>query len=102
MAHYLAKCIFKWTTVGGDHSQRFPSGNGLLLAAPKRHAVHRENKNRFVMAFLAWLVGTKVFDIIEMAFLPVGHTHEVMIMLPSHRRLPACLLRDTEKLCAGY
>jgi hypothetical protein len=35
----------------------------------------RENKNSYVMAYLAWLVERGVFDRVELSFLPVGHTH---------------------------
>jgi hypothetical protein len=37
----------------------------------------RENKNKYVMAFLAFLVDTGVFEEIWVNFLLVGHTHEV-------------------------
>ena len=36
----------------------------------------RENKNRYVLAYLALLVHRKVFQEVEISFLPVGHTHE--------------------------
>lgn len=36
----------------------------------------RENKNRYVMGYLEMLVSASVFDRIECAFLPIGHTHE--------------------------
>ena len=36
----------------------------------------RENKNRYVLAFLALLVEEKVFEEIEIGFLMKGHTHE--------------------------
>jgi hypothetical protein len=36
----------------------------------------RENKNRYVLGYLSWLVLRGVFDEIELSFLPVGHTHE--------------------------
>ena len=35
----------------------------------------RENKNTYMFAYLAWLVERKVFDQINISFLPVGHTH---------------------------
>ena len=35
-----------------------------------------QNKNNFVMGFLALLVGWKIFDEVIINFLPVGHTHE--------------------------
>ena len=35
----------------------------------------RENKNSYVIAYLAWLVERKVFKKIFLSFLPVGHTH---------------------------
>jgi hypothetical protein len=35
----------------------------------------RENKNTYLVAFCSWLVQRGVFDMIEMSFLPVGHTH---------------------------
>lgn len=37
----------------------------------------RENKNRYVMAFLAYLVDAGVFEEVRVNFLMVGHTHEV-------------------------
>ena len=40
-------------------------------------AVGRDNKNKFLMAWAGWLVSRGVFDIMELQFLPVGHTHEV-------------------------
>jgi len=36
----------------------------------------RENKNKWVLAYLSWLVQRGVFETIELSFLPVGHTHE--------------------------
>lgn len=36
----------------------------------------RENKNRYVMAYLEFLVANSVFSCVEAGFLPVGHTHE--------------------------
>lgn len=36
----------------------------------------RENKNAAVMAYISWLVQRKVFEVAEVSFLPVGHTHE--------------------------
>jgi hypothetical protein len=38
----------------------------------------RENKNKFVMTFLALLVERGVFEKIKVNFLLVGHTHEVL------------------------
>ncbi len=38
--------------------------------------IARDNKNRYCIGYLAWLVGRGVFDYIEIGFLPVGHTHE--------------------------
>ena len=35
----------------------------------------RENKNKYVMAYLSYLIKCNIFDNIEMNFLPVGHTH---------------------------
>ena len=34
------------------------------------------NKNHFVFAFLSLLTTMRVFEIVEVGFLPVGHTHE--------------------------
>ena len=34
------------------------------------------NKNHFVFAFLSLLIARRVFDIVEVGFLLVGHTHE--------------------------
>ena len=36
----------------------------------------RENKNHFLMAYLESLVALKVFDVVEVGFLPRGHTHD--------------------------
>ena len=36
----------------------------------------RENKNQYVLAYLAYLVKQKMFLEVELGFLPVGHTHE--------------------------
>ena len=36
----------------------------------------RENKNRYVIAYLSLLVHRGVFKTVQMNFLPVGHTHE--------------------------
>lgn len=41
----------------------------------------RENKNKYVMAFLSFLVDTGVFQEIKVNFLMVGHTHEVSCKL---------------------
>ena len=35
----------------------------------------RENKNKYVMAYLSYLIKCNIFDNIEMNFLPVDHTH---------------------------
>ena len=35
-----------------------------------------DNKNRFVFAFLSLLTARRVFEIVEVGILPVGHTHE--------------------------
>lgn len=36
----------------------------------------RENKNHFFLSYLEFLVAVRLFDVIEVGFLPVGHTHE--------------------------
>lgn len=36
----------------------------------------RENKNKDVFAYCAFLVQCGLFDRVEVSFLPVGHTHE--------------------------
>lgn len=36
----------------------------------------RENKNRYVLAFMAYLVERKIFRKVKISFLMVGHTHE--------------------------
>ena len=36
----------------------------------------RENKNRYVFTYLSYLIKCKIFNKIEISFLPVGHTHE--------------------------
>lgn len=36
----------------------------------------RENKNRYLLAYLEALIGWGVFDDVEAGFLPIGHTHE--------------------------
>jgi hypothetical protein len=36
----------------------------------------RENKNKYVLGYLSWLVQRGVFEEIQLSFLPVGHTHE--------------------------
>lgn len=36
----------------------------------------RDNKNRWVLSYLNWLVQRKIFQEIYVSFLPVGHTHE--------------------------
>lgn len=36
----------------------------------------RENKNHFLLSYLESLVALKVFDVVEVGFLPIGHTHE--------------------------
>ena len=41
----------------------------------------RENKNRFVMGYLSWLIKRGIFREIYLSFLPVGHTHEVKILI---------------------
>ena len=35
----------------------------------------RENKNTYVITFLAWLIERGVFKVIKVSFLPVGHTN---------------------------
>jgi len=41
----------------------------------------RENKNRYFLAYLSWLVQKGIFKEIYLSFLPVGHTHEVSFRL---------------------
>jgi len=36
----------------------------------------RENKNRYLLSYIEYLVSRKRFECIEVSFLPVGHTHE--------------------------
>ena len=36
----------------------------------------RENKNHFLLSYIELLVSQRVFDVIEVAFLSIGHTHE--------------------------
>ena len=36
----------------------------------------RENKNQYVIAYLNFLVKSRVFHEVIVSFLPVGHTHE--------------------------
>ena len=43
----------------------------------------RENKNTYVLAYLSWLVERKVFDRINLSFLPVGHTHFICDQIAS-------------------
>ena len=35
-----------------------------------------DNKNRYVMAFLAFLVQIRIFEKVKVSFMEVGHTHE--------------------------
>ena len=35
----------------------------------------RENKNTYVIMYLVWLVERRIFKVIYLSFLPVGHTH---------------------------
>jgi hypothetical protein len=35
----------------------------------------RENKNTYVITFLAWMIERGVFKVVKLSFLPVGHTH---------------------------
>ena len=35
-----------------------------------------ENENRWVISYLSLLIDIGMFDLIQMSFLPVGHTHE--------------------------
>ncbi|KAL6040634.1 NMDA receptor-regulated protein 2 [Balamuthia mandrillaris] len=37
---------------------------------------YKENKNKYLLAFLCWLVHLKMFSKIKLCFLPPGHTHE--------------------------
>ena len=36
----------------------------------------RENKNKYLFGYLSYLVQCGIFNMIEVSFLPVGHTHE--------------------------
>jgi hypothetical protein len=51
----------------------------------------KQNKSKFLMSYLAWLVETGVFKRIIVSFLPVGHTHEDIDQLFS--RIAVCLRR---------
>jgi hypothetical protein len=35
-----------------------------------------KNKNKYMFAYLAWLMKQKIFSLIQVSFLPTGHTHE--------------------------
>ncbi|XP_071507098.1 uncharacterized protein [Diadema antillarum] len=37
---------------------------------------YRENKNRYFIGFMGYLVATHIFDEVQLSFLMVGHTHE--------------------------
>jgi len=48
---------------------------------------YKENKNRFVIFFCAFLIAIGWFDEIYMSFLPTGHTHEDIDRLFSYLRI---------------
>jgi hypothetical protein len=49
----------------------------------------RENKNTALFAYLGWLVERQVFNVVEVHFLPVGHTHNIADQISS-RITTAC------------
>ncbi len=60
---------------------RFLMDRSLSSSPPHRFYVQfdnctRENKNRFLLSYMESLVRWKLFKEVEVAFLPVGHTHE--------------------------
>ncbi|KAL6068537.1 ATP binding [Balamuthia mandrillaris] len=58
---------------------------------------YKENKNKYLLAFLCWLVHLKMFSKIKLCFLPPGHTHEdVDQMFSTFRK--ALLKFDIESL----
>jgi hypothetical protein len=54
----------------------------------------RENKNAYVLCYLAWLIERGVFERIELSFLPVGHTHNEcdQVLIRGVYVIWACLL----------
>lgn len=55
----------------------------------------RENKNRYVLSYFESLVALDIFDVIEIGFLPKGHTHEDVDQCFSQS---ACRLRQNNAL----
>ena len=63
----------------------------------------RENKNRYMFAFLSYLVKTDIFEEIDVNFLPVGHTHNdgdqlIHVVGSAFKERNALLLEDMHDL----
>jgi hypothetical protein len=56
-----------------QHQSQFPRKR-LVLQADNTTS---QNKNSYLVGFLALLVSIGLFEVVELYFLPVGHTHEV-------------------------
>ena len=63
----------------------------------------KQNKGNGLFCFLAWLLYFKVFEGIEVAFLPVGHTHsdidQFFSCIARYLRTHDCLSRDEFAAC---
>lgn len=60
---------------------RFPTVKKKRESLPRLLSIQldnctRENKNRYFMAYVEYLLGKRLFDHVEVSFLPIGRTHE--------------------------
>ena len=69
-ANHIIECIHRFVT---DKGRRDPLPKVLFVQADN---CTRENKNRYMVAYLQMLVARGVFQETQLSFLPVGHTHE--------------------------
>eukprot|EP00873_Tetraselmis_striata_P008677 jgi/Tetstr1/428941/TSEL_018917.t1 len=66
-------CTLIWTTIMKEIQHR---GRKIPYIRIQMDNTVRENKNRNVAALCNWLGSIGICDVIRLAFLPVGHTHE--------------------------
>lgn len=68
-ANHIIECIHRFVN---DHAREGPLPRRLFVQLDN---CTRENKNKYLLSYLEALVLWRVFDSVEVGFLPIGHTH---------------------------
>ena len=72
-----AICTYLWSDIVNTKQSEHPASRARRIIVQADNCVG-ENKNMFVFGFLAWLVLVGLYDEVEMHFLIVGHTHDLV------------------------